>query len=582
MIRKRYPLALGVVLAGLVSFTAAMEQPGRAMSGKEAMAALDAPAEQFNVRAFGAKGDGRTDDTEAIQEAIDAAASADGGGEVYLPAGTYRISPQTPGAGSALVVERGGVTVRGDGPEETVLSFFVHGGKDPAEHWMQGGEVKRGFGIRLLPPGSRLLNGFALRGVRLTGNYPADGTSTYTDPRTGKGWDVSHKALALGPDRNIDNVEVDNCHFDHWAGEVIYAGGSGNGRLAVTNTKIWATNASGISASADLLCENVEIWDTGHGGVESIHLVTDGTVQNGIYRDSTFEPRRTFTKGGRYGLNIMNAPGSKMRVEGCTIRNVKEIGIFLTVAAHDVIIEDNVLENCGLEGSFKYGYFAVAPGQNYGVAPGLTDIIFRGNTIRHTAKPQAGFAVASGAFGKVAVDGFVVADNTVEIAADSGGIRRFIYDALTHPESTRAGFVVRGNEVSGKLEAIAEDSGKGSRHAPRPLWQENRFPAVNHANGDNLFYAYHKDQVKDITPMGPTAVVTDTGGSRHPFTIRKDELYPEGFVLRLRGQFHQSADSVLLEPDGDWNTFAQEVLIGNGDTAVLRKTAGGFELVAME
>lgn len=40
-----------------------------------------------NVRSFGAKGDGKTDDTQAIQAAIDAAV-----GQVYFPKGSYRIS----------------------------------------------------------------------------------------------------------------------------------------------------------------------------------------------------------------------------------------------------------------------------------------------------------------------------------------------------------------------------------------------------------------------------------------------------------------------------------------------------------
>lgn len=42
----------------------------------------------YNIKDFGAKGDGTTLDTKAINDAIDAAAKA-GGGTVYFPAGTY-------------------------------------------------------------------------------------------------------------------------------------------------------------------------------------------------------------------------------------------------------------------------------------------------------------------------------------------------------------------------------------------------------------------------------------------------------------------------------------------------------------
>jgi polygalacturonase len=45
----------------------------------------------YDVRAFGARGDGRTIDTPAINAAIKAASSA--GGAPCLPAGTYRATP---------------------------------------------------------------------------------------------------------------------------------------------------------------------------------------------------------------------------------------------------------------------------------------------------------------------------------------------------------------------------------------------------------------------------------------------------------------------------------------------------------
>lgn len=62
----------------------------RASSDTNAPALL--PATPLNVvEQFGAKGDGVTDDRQAIQDAIDAASQGQGGGHVYFPEGTYFV-----------------------------------------------------------------------------------------------------------------------------------------------------------------------------------------------------------------------------------------------------------------------------------------------------------------------------------------------------------------------------------------------------------------------------------------------------------------------------------------------------------
>lgn len=75
----------------------------------------------FNVKDFGAMGDGVTDDTDAIQRAIDAAEKdfyyvfAGSKGTVYLPAGTYKITKQI------LVRAEGGQNFIGEDMDRTKI-----------------------------------------------------------------------------------------------------------------------------------------------------------------------------------------------------------------------------------------------------------------------------------------------------------------------------------------------------------------------------------------------------------------------------------------------------------------------------
>src|SRR3954470_11457730 len=75
----------------------------------------------FNVRNFGAKGDGITDDTKAIQAAVDAAHQA-GGGDVYLPTGTYAVTSAGIAANGCVVLTDN-ITMHGDGMGLTVVKL---------------------------------------------------------------------------------------------------------------------------------------------------------------------------------------------------------------------------------------------------------------------------------------------------------------------------------------------------------------------------------------------------------------------------------------------------------------------------
>lgn len=78
------------------------------------------PSDWLNVKVYGATGNGTTDDTSAIQATINALPS--GGGIVYLPRGTYRIT-------SALTIVSD-VFLRGAGANATIIkqtSTTAHG-----------------------------------------------------------------------------------------------------------------------------------------------------------------------------------------------------------------------------------------------------------------------------------------------------------------------------------------------------------------------------------------------------------------------------------------------------------------------
>ncbi len=79
--RQTFPALAGLMGASLM---------GRGAQSEESPNASDHGARVYNVRTYGARGDGETLDTGAIQKAVDAC-TADGGGVVLVPAGTFRI-----------------------------------------------------------------------------------------------------------------------------------------------------------------------------------------------------------------------------------------------------------------------------------------------------------------------------------------------------------------------------------------------------------------------------------------------------------------------------------------------------------
>ncbi len=108
---------------------AAASTAGIASAGAFTGAGAVAPEAVFNVKTFGAVGDGNANDTPAIERAINAASSA-GGGTVEFPAGTYKAANTIHLKSHITVMLDSGSTVVGasgtgyDAPESNPNSAF--------------------------------------------------------------------------------------------------------------------------------------------------------------------------------------------------------------------------------------------------------------------------------------------------------------------------------------------------------------------------------------------------------------------------------------------------------------------------
>ncbi len=119
------------------------------------VSAPEAAEKVFDVRQYGAAGDGKALDTPAIQQALDECGRA-GGGVVRLPAGTYLSRPILLRANTALQLDEGAVLQARDEPSDfaggngTLLAFVNARGLSNLT--IRGRGIIDGAGARWWPP----------------------------------------------------------------------------------------------------------------------------------------------------------------------------------------------------------------------------------------------------------------------------------------------------------------------------------------------------------------------------------------------------------------------------------------------
>jgi polygalacturonase len=284
-------------------------------------------AAAFDVKSFGAKGDGKTVDTGAINKAIEAAAAA-GGGTITFPAGNYLSFSIRLKSHVALHLDEGATLIAADTPEGGA------GGYDAAEpnSW----DRFQDFGHSHFH--NSLIWGESISDVSITG----------TGRIWGKG--LSRGQGAMNPGVGNKSIALKNCHNVLLRDFSILHGGhfgilaTGVDNLTIDNLKI-DTNRDGMDVDS---CRNVRIsncyvnspWDDGiclkadyaTGSARQTEFVTitncyvsgcweEGTMLDGTYRKFAPDARVPHTGRIKFGTEsnggFRNVTISNCVFEGC-------------------------------------------------------------------------------------------------------------------------------------------------------------------------------------------------------------------------------------------------------------------------
>ena len=256
--RRHSVVVLAVVLA--LAGVSAVPRPSSSNAAK--------PADniRYDVRNYGATGDGKTLDTPAINKAIDAAATA-GGGTVFFPTGNYLSVSIHLKNNIALYLDQGATIiaantsndVKYDPPEPNQWDAYQDFGHSHWHNSLIWGENLNN--ISILGPGMIWGRGLVRTGTQSRTQQQNDALNAardkepktpfgYPNPRDAveSGW--GNKSIALKNCRNVIIRDISILHGGHFA---ILATGVDN--FTIDNIKI-DTNRDGIDVDA---CKNVRI-----------------------------------------------------------------------------------------------------------------------------------------------------------------------------------------------------------------------------------------------------------------------------------------------------------------------------------
>jgi parallel beta-helix repeat protein len=512
----------------------------------------------FDVRAYGAKGDGKADDTVAVRSAIAAAVDGGQGGIVFFPAGTYAVCPQSddqPIGLSRPIFTLGGrqnLVFLGAGAGRSILKGYCAGLADPVKNWKVTGDgyfkISR-FGMFYLAGSGGPTTGIQFRSLVIDGNLPYTGNSAVGGIReTGDGWDMSHKAITCNGPGTVDQILIFNCAIKNWRGEEVYAGGSTIGRMHVINGSIRGCNASAMSCSANINVVGVAIGGTAAGddvynGVENFAFAPgqQTTLVNCTIQCSS-KPKKVHGNGIVLLGNPpwKGAPGTSATIKGCTIAN-NHFGILFSETDHNVTISGNTFRNN------VNAMINSVLGLYHGNPSGFSNFTITGNTFNSTGTAFINQGQT--------INGLVISNNTL-----NGLGSRLIGGKFPNRQT---GFVVSNNTLGEGTSDVQNPLPAGVQTIP--LWSGTTRPEGIATSG-NKFDDFSNASSTRIIPWTDRTWLNDNMTpveSPHAATLDPSVkgLYPPGFATTF---VLQAKSNWVLPADPTWNTWTKPLAVTYG------------------
>ena len=416
----------------------------------------------YDVKSFGAKGDGKTLDTAAINKTIDAAAAA-GGGTVYFPAGSYLSVSIHLKSNITLYLDQGATIVAAntskeaqyDPPEPNQWEAYQDFGHS---HWHNSLIWGEGLtNVSILGPGMIWGKGLVRSGNQSRTQTQNDTLNAnranepktpfgYPNPRDAvePGW--GNKSIALKNSRNVLIRDITILHGGHFA---ILATGVDN--LTIDNIKI-DTNRDGIDIDA---CQNVRIsnctvnspFDDGIcpkssfalGYARATENVTitncqvsgydEGTLLDGTYKRDFRNQNGTFSPTGRIKFGTESNGGFKnITITNCVFDYCRGLAL---ESVDGALLEDVTISNITMRDISNSPFFLRLGGRlrgPEGAAVGALRRVLISNVIVFNAEPKYA-SIISGIPGHDIED---VALSNIRIYYKGGGTKE--QAALQPPE----------------------------------------------------------------------------------------------------------------------------------------------------